>query len=255
VARAALYTGFIGGIGFAAASMLKLVEVKSGYETNWHSILEQTTGLLNGIAVAAAVAVLARRTPVLADDQEPRPWTEPWALAFVVLGITYLNWRKNVSTWIEARSMTANLAGLPAWAWFDLAYVALALTLLALWLRHRRSPRPGVIARPCRGAAAASAKSAGGDRRRGPVRGRPVDIRRLGHCAGRPRRPARQPRRAEHPVRPASHEHTARETLTSQHPPCSAPRPTPCLTPGFRPVHDVRVWVRGGRRARMISPQ
>ena len=59
--RAALYCGFIGGIGFAAASMLKLVEVTSGYQTNWHSVLEQTTGLFNGIGVAVAVAALARR--------------------------------------------------------------------------------------------------------------------------------------------------------------------------------------------------
>ena len=55
-ARAGLVCGFIGGIGFAAASMLKLVEVTSGYETNWHSILEQTTGLFNGLALAAAMA-------------------------------------------------------------------------------------------------------------------------------------------------------------------------------------------------------
>ena len=40
----------LGGIGFAAASMLKLVEITSGLETNWHSILEQTTGLFNGLA-------------------------------------------------------------------------------------------------------------------------------------------------------------------------------------------------------------
>ncbi len=29
--------------------MLKLIEVKSGWQTNWHSILEQTYGLMNGI--------------------------------------------------------------------------------------------------------------------------------------------------------------------------------------------------------------
>ena len=62
LARAAVTCGFIGGIGFAAASMLKLVEVTSGLQTNWHSILEQTTGLFNGIGVAVAVAALARAT-------------------------------------------------------------------------------------------------------------------------------------------------------------------------------------------------
>ena len=61
VARAGVVSGFIGGIGFAAASMLKLVEVTSGYDTNWHSILEQTTGLFNGIGIAVAMAGLAAR--------------------------------------------------------------------------------------------------------------------------------------------------------------------------------------------------
>jgi hypothetical protein len=116
LARAALYSGFIGGIGFAAASMLKLVEVTSGYQTNWHSILEQTTGLFNGIAVAVVVADLARRTRSLTDPPDRRPWTEPFALGFVLLGITYLNLRKNVTQWVAAKSMPAEMAGLSAWA-------------------------------------------------------------------------------------------------------------------------------------------
>jgi hypothetical protein len=144
LARAALYSGFIGGIGFAAASMLKLVEVKSGYETNWHSIMEQTTGLFNGIGIAVAVAVLARRSPRLADDFDRRPWTEPIALAFVVLGIPYLNTRKNVAQWVATKSMPAEMAGLPAWIWFELIYLALAVGLLLLWARHRRRPLPVV---------------------------------------------------------------------------------------------------------------
>ena len=83
-ARAGLVCGFIGGIGFAAASMLKLVEVTSGYETNWHSILEQTTGLFNGLALAAAMAPLARSAPAPDDDADDRagppdrPRPTPW---------------------------------------------------------------------------------------------------------------------------------------------------------------------------------
>jgi hypothetical protein len=138
LARAALYSGFIGGIGFAAASMLKLVEVTSGYETNWHSILEQTTGLFNGIGVAAAVAALARRTPPLVDEREQRAWTEPFALGFVVLGITYLNSRKNVGHWVASKALPADMAGLPSWVWYDLGYLALTLALVVLCIRHRR---------------------------------------------------------------------------------------------------------------------
>ncbi len=146
LARAALYCGFIGGIGFAAASMLKLVEVTSGYETNWHSILEQTTGLFNGIGVAVAVTALARRTVPHAGLPDRRPWTEPLALGFVLLGISYLNSRKNVAQWVATRSMPAEMAGLSAGAWFDLGYLALALAIYALWFRHRWRPLPIVPA-------------------------------------------------------------------------------------------------------------
>jgi len=142
VARAAVVCGFIGGIGFAAASLLKLVEVTSGYQTNWHSILEQTTGLFNGIGLAVAVAGLARWSPLIAGAQARRPATEPFALGFVLLGITYLNLRKNVTQWVAAKAMPAEMAGVAAWVWFDTGYILLALTMLALLIRHRKRPLP-----------------------------------------------------------------------------------------------------------------
>ena len=140
VTRAALVCGFIGGIGFAAASMLELVEVTSGYETNWHSVLEQTTGLFNGIGVAVAVASLARWNPSVDDSEGPdhRPRTQPYALGFVLLGITYLNLRKNVGEWVRVEAMPAEMVGISASAWFNLGYILMALTLVALWLRHTR---------------------------------------------------------------------------------------------------------------------
>ncbi len=142
VTRVALVCGFIGGIGFAAASMLKLVEVTSGYQTNWHSILEQSTGLFNGIGVAVALASLARWNPSVdrTDNLEHPPRTEPYALGFVLLGITYLNLRKNVSEWVKVEAMPAKMVGITTATWFDLGYVLLALTLLALLVRHRRKP-------------------------------------------------------------------------------------------------------------------
>ena len=142
LARATLLCGFIGGIGFAAASMLKLVEITSGYKTNWHSILEQTTGLFNGIGLAVAVAVLARRAPSIKDDLRRRSWADPVAVGFVVLGITYINLRKNVNFWITQKIVPAEMAGMDTWVWFDLAYLLLAVTMLALWVRNRRQPMP-----------------------------------------------------------------------------------------------------------------
>ncbi len=141
--RAGLVCGFLGGIGFAAASMLKLVEVTSGYDTNWHSILEQTTGLFNGLALAAAMAPLARFAPA-PDEDDGSPAlgrrTAHYALAFVLLLITYLNLRKNAGEWVRVGAMPGTMAGLSAAAWFDLAYLLIALTLLTLALRHSRKP-------------------------------------------------------------------------------------------------------------------
>jgi hypothetical protein len=144
IARAALVCGFIGGIGFAAASMLKLVEVQSGFDTNWHSILEQTTGLFNGIGVAAAALGLARRTPRLPDQQESAGWTGPYSLGFVLLGITYINLRKNVPQWVKSKAVPSEMAGIPAWIWFEAGYFLLALVAIVLCSRHRKHPLPVV---------------------------------------------------------------------------------------------------------------
>jgi hypothetical protein len=141
--RAGLGCGFVGGIGFAAASMLKLVEVTCGYATNWHSILEQTTGLFNGLALAVAMAPLVWSAPAVDDDDgspAARRGTTSYALAFVVLGITYLNLRKNAAEWAKVGAMPREMVGLSVGAWFDLAYFLIALTLLTLMVRHQRRP-------------------------------------------------------------------------------------------------------------------
>lgn len=140
VARAGLVTGFLGGIGFAAASMFKLVEVTSGLETNWHSVLEQSTGLFNGLAVAAAMALPVRSAPRATDDPPVRRWTEVYAVGFVLLLVTYVNLRKNVNDWTKAGAVPGVMAGLPAGAWFDLAYLAIAVAVLVPLVRHLRRP-------------------------------------------------------------------------------------------------------------------
>lgn len=142
LSRAALVSGFLGGIGFAAASMLKLIEVTSGLDTNWHSILEQSTGLFNGLAIAAAMAPLVRSGPEFTDDPHVRRWTEPYAVAFVLVLVTYLNFSKNPGTWIEAGAIAKVLYGLTPGAWFGLAYGLIALAVLAPLIRHLRRPLP-----------------------------------------------------------------------------------------------------------------
>jgi hypothetical protein len=148
VALAALKTGFAGGIGFASSSMLKLVEVTSGLETNWHSILEQTTGLFNGLAVAMAMAGPIRRAPRASDDPPSRRWTEVYAVGFVLLLITYLNLSKNAGEWVRVKAVPAAMAGLSAAHWFDLAYLALAVAVLVPLVRHLSRPLPLLSASP-----------------------------------------------------------------------------------------------------------
>jgi hypothetical protein len=152
VALAGLISGIVGAFGFATATFLKLVEVKyvplflsyffgeAAWQTNWHSILEQTYGLWNGVGIAIAMAYLARRLPPVSDEPRIRPWTEVVAVAGVLLGITYVNLVKNVPNWVQSQAIPAHLYGLPSRAWFDLGYALLAVAVIALLFRHLRKP-------------------------------------------------------------------------------------------------------------------
>lgn len=142
-ARAGLVTGVVGGISFAGASMIKLVAVTSGFITNWHSVLEQTTGLLNGLGIALAMWHVARWSPPVEDragSTNSRPWADSLAVAFTLLAIPVVNLRKNTRDWVNAKVVPAEMYGWSADAWFGLAFVVVALCLSALMFRHARRP-------------------------------------------------------------------------------------------------------------------
>jgi len=94
VTWASLVTGFIGGFGFATATLFKLVEVKTGWNTNWHSVLEQTYGFINGVGVGVAMIFLSRRPPRVNYEPAERKWTDLFAIAFTLLIIELLRWRQ-----------------------------------------------------------------------------------------------------------------------------------------------------------------
>ena len=75
----------IGGFGFASGQLLKLLGIWTGWQTNWHSIFEQTYGLINGVGLAIALFWVVRRIPKLNDEPAVRPWTESYAAGFLVL--------------------------------------------------------------------------------------------------------------------------------------------------------------------------
>lgn len=142
-ARAGLVTGVVGGISFAGASMIKLVAVTSGFNTNWHSVLEQTTGFINGLCVALAMWHLARWSPPVEDraaSSNSSPWAASLAVAFTLLAIPMVNLRKNTRDWVNAKVVPAEMYGWSAEAWFGLAFVVVAIGLFALLYRHARRP-------------------------------------------------------------------------------------------------------------------
>jgi hypothetical protein len=150
VARAALVVGFWGGFGFLLATFLKLLEVKyvplglsqlfgeSAWQANWHSILEQTYGLVNGVGVGVAMAYLAHRLSPVTDEPRTGRWTEVAAVAFVLLLILYVNLVKNVPHWVRLKALPEIMYDVPSRVWFDAAYAMLAAVVLLLLVRHLR---------------------------------------------------------------------------------------------------------------------
>lgn len=139
---ATLVVGFIGGFGFATATLLKLVGMTGGWQTNWHSILEQTYGFLNGFGIAIAMGWLAARAPQVNEDPRARRWTEVYAVGFVLVAVTWLNLQKNPGEWVLVKAMPSSLYGLSAQSWFNLGYAILAVAAVALLVRHLRQPLP-----------------------------------------------------------------------------------------------------------------
>ena len=147
IAFATVATGLCGGLAFALGQMIKLLWIRTGWQTNWHSVMEQTQGLLFGVGLSLGIGALGIGTPRLPDSAPP-PWTSAFALVFVLVGVTYLNHRKNASTWVEhVDALPERPYGLPVagWlrrsrGWFELFYGLLAAALLYLVIRHRQQP-------------------------------------------------------------------------------------------------------------------
>ncbi|MFC1715409.1 hypothetical protein ACFL6S_17200 [Candidatus Poribacteria bacterium] len=151
-----LMTGFIGGIGYALSQLLKLVYIRTGLNTNWHSVLEQTQGFFHGIGLAVAMALLASRAPVVSDTPQLRPWTMVFAVTFILVALTYLNHRKATETWIQqVKSLpekfyrlrvSAYRSSLPTIGWFELIYIAIGIAVVWLLVADFKQPLPFIPA-------------------------------------------------------------------------------------------------------------
>lgn len=164
VAQAMLLTGMLGGVAFATGTFIKLMLVRPGnvqvesdpavieawahwQQANWHSVMEQTHGFLFGIALAVAMAYLARRSGRNDGPPSTRDWSWVFACGFVLFGVVYLNMHKNVVEWVN-RDLMPEVMKMPlfgriefsAWTWFNLVFAVAALTGIGLMVRHKRHP-------------------------------------------------------------------------------------------------------------------
>jgi hypothetical protein len=152
LAFATLVTGFIGGTGFAFSQLLKLLYIKTGLQTNWHSVMEQTQGLFHGIGLAVAMGLLASRAPEI-PDSPLRSWMLVFSITFVLVLLTYLNHRKATDTWVQkVQSLPEKLYRIPVSGylrsagiahiigWFEMIYIAIAVAVVWLLAAHLRHP-------------------------------------------------------------------------------------------------------------------
>jgi hypothetical protein len=149
VGFASLATGFLGGIGFALGQAVKMTGISTGLQTNWHSVMEQTQGMLHGVALAIAMGLLLRRSPLMKDDFQVRRWTEAYSVVFVLWLLTYLNFRRSPGNWLPLiQSMPERMYGIAGAAqflpsrgfigWFEMAFLALGAALVWLLVIHLR---------------------------------------------------------------------------------------------------------------------
>lgn len=166
VIYAGVLSGLVGGFGFAAATLSKLMLVSFGnpnltedaaliekwrfwQQSNWHSFLEQSYGLINGLGIFLALFWLHRYSSRFSGNFPPKRsrWTGLFAVAFVLFGVLFLNMRKNVPTWIEGKAVP-DLMRLPgfesvqlsAHSWFCILWIGLTIMGIGLMRSHLSRP-------------------------------------------------------------------------------------------------------------------
>jgi hypothetical protein len=153
VAFATLGGLLLGGMGFALGGAVKLLVMSSGFDTNWHSVLEQSQGFFLGIALAITMGLLAGRAPKVVDEPLIRRWTEVFSVTFVLWLLTYLNLRRSPGEWVkEIETLKPVIYGIRingdfVWSrgfigWFDMVFLAIGIVMVILLVWHLRRPLP-----------------------------------------------------------------------------------------------------------------
>ncbi|MCC6488443.1 MAG: hypothetical protein IT364_13180 [Candidatus Hydrogenedentes bacterium] len=181
VAVASILCGTIGGLGIAFTQCLKLLLIAPGnperladlppevrdpiiaqwahwQSANWHSIvIEQGVGLIYGLGLAVAMAILAKRMGHTNEQPPERRWTEAFAAGFVLIAVVYVNMVKCVNEWTTVRQVgegtfrsVPEVMKMPlfesiqfsAYTWFCIVYYSLALCIVVLLSIHMRRRLP-----------------------------------------------------------------------------------------------------------------
>lgn len=178
VALGASLSALIGGIMFATMQLIRSLLVAPGNQflndgttppewahyqsANWHSFLEQSQGFGHGMAFAVTAAVLWSVVKTHKDEPRVRPWTEIFAVAFVLLFMVYANLYKNVAQWTgggkplvpesmkppliaELFTGPENPVTFSALTWFNLVWIAAGAALIGLMIAHLRGRRVEIV--------------------------------------------------------------------------------------------------------------
>jgi len=172
----AVLSGALGGFALSTAQFIKILCYSPGNpaltdnsasiafwhhwrSANWHSIvLEQFAGFLYGLAIIIPMGLLASRLPARRDEPQVRPWTEIFAVLFLLNIVSYMNVVKNVQDWTTPHKVAVNGAEgffrsvatflesplfgvtLSAWSWFTLFWLLFVVCTIAVLVRQRQRP-------------------------------------------------------------------------------------------------------------------
>jgi hypothetical protein len=147
VLRAALVAAAFGAVGFMAGQGVAVAGRAAAPDVNWWSVMEQTFGFIAGLGLALAVW----RLPAGDDAPVPaeRRWTIGFGVAFLLIGVPWINIRKNTWTmWLPNQVVPESMHGLPIDVWFAGAWLVPGVVALLAIRAHMRSPLPVVPASP-----------------------------------------------------------------------------------------------------------
>ena len=123
-----------------------LTEWNAWQGQNWHSVLEQNYGFMNGLAVAIAMGVLATRVPRREVVPSGARWMMGTALVFVLPVLTYVNLVKNLRPWSEsfgghqsipdAMTIPWTTIELSQRMWFDIVFLAGLISFILVLVIH-----------------------------------------------------------------------------------------------------------------------